>query len=336
MTAQPLLDDAQRRVPRALVEHALILLGRMHHGGAEAAEQAGAALAEWRAASSANAQAASTAEHIWHSTSAHALQDTLALPRSAPQQAMRRRQVIGTLGVAGLATLLAGGARWYWQQPLAQLALSTARGQQRTHRLEDGSVLQLGADTALQATLWRDRRLVALTRGEARFSVEHDAQRPFVVQTPRGRVQVLGTVFHVSLRSSGLHIAVEQGRVAVWSAEHANDDAPPQQILAAGQWLLLGEHEAIASGTASPQAMADWTQGWLVFDNTPLPDAVARWNAYLRQPLRLDDSAPLARLHVSGSYRLTDPQAFVRGLPQMLPVRTLVQADGTVQISMKR
>ena len=41
MTPQPLLDDAQRRAPRALVEHALILLGRMHHGGAEACDPVG-------------------------------------------------------------------------------------------------------------------------------------------------------------------------------------------------------------------------------------------------------------------------------------------------------
>lgn len=336
MTTQPLLTEHQRRAPRALVEHALILLGRMHHGSQGEAQASQEQLAQWRAASPDNARAADAAERIWHGTSATGLQGRLGLPRSAQQQGLRRRQVLGTLGIAGLATLLTGGAHWYWQQPLASVALSTRRAQLLAHTLEDGTQLQLGADTALQATLWRDRRLVNLARGEARFRVEHDARRPFTVQTPRGRVQVLGTVFSVSLRSSGLHIAVEQGRVAVWDRAQQGADAAPLRILGAGEWLLLGEAAQTASGTTRPEAMADWTRGWLLFDNTPLPDAVARWNAYLRTPLRLDDSAQLERLHVSGSYRIADPQAFIHSLPQMLPVRTQAQPDGAVRISARR
>lgn len=336
MNAEPLLTDSQRRAPRALVEHALLLLGRMHHGSHHEAEESRLSLAQWRGQSAANAQAAATAERIWDSTSASGLQEHLQLPRSAQQRQLRRRQFVSTLGIAGLATLLAGGARWYWQQPLTSLALSTGRGQLLTRQLDDGSQLQLGAETALQATLWRDRRLVALERGEARFSVAHDADRPFVVQTPQGRVQVLGTVFTVSLRTSGLHVAVEQGRVAVWSESDPAPDAAPQRVLTAGEWLLLGADGQLTEGSRSPETMADWTRGWLLFDNTPLPDALARWNAYLRAPLLLDASASattLARLRVSGSYRLNDPQAFVKSLPQMLPVRAQIQGDGSVKIT---
>lgn len=336
MNAQPLLNEAQRRAPRALVEHALILLGRMHHGSDVEARDSRISLDQWRAASPDNAHAAETAERIWNSTAATDLQGTLVMPQGAQQQQRaRRRQIVGTLGFAGLAALLAGGTRWYWQQPLATLALSTTRGQQLTRDLADGTQVQLGADTALQITLWRHKRLVHMSHGEARFTVAHDTDRPFVVQTPMGRVQVLGTVFSVSLRPSGLHIAVEQGRVGVWSSTDAQADisTAPQQVLGAGEWLLLGGDAHITQGTTAPQTMADWTRGWLVFDNTPLPDAIARWNAYLRTPLRMNDGAQLANLHVSGSYRIADPQAFVNSLPQMLPVRTSIQHDGTVQIA---
>ena len=65
------------------------------------------------------------------------------------------------------ATLVAGGARWFWRQPVLELALRTSRGQRIAHPLPDGSRLDLAARTAVEVAYFRDRREVRLAGGEA-------------------------------------------------------------------------------------------------------------------------------------------------------------------------
>ncbi len=330
-TAQSLLTADERQAPRALVERALLLVGRIHRGDARAAETAQADLARWRAASPAHAEAAATAQLIWNATSADGLRDQLPLPPSAAQVQRTRRRITGALGVAGLAVLSGLGARWVWRQPQYELALHTGRAQTLARALPDGGAIDLAAHTAVQITYYRDRRHVQLTQGEARFEVAADADRPFTVETPWGRVRVLGTVFTVAARDGRMQVAVAQGRVAVWPGAAAEGSAAPI-TLQAGQAIQadaqgLGPLAAVDVGDVAP-----WRQGWLVFRNTPLPEAVARWNDYLAQPLQLADAARLQHLNLTGSYPLRNPQAFIDSLPTMLPVRVTPVAGGGAEI----
>lgn len=334
----PLLSDEERRSPRALVEHALTLIGRIHRGSPQAAQAAEAELARWRSLSAENSEATATAHRIWNAADAGALRGQLAMPPTAAQERQSRRRVVGLLGVAGFAALAGVGGRWYWQRPVYEAAPRTGQAQTLAHALPDGSTLDLAANTALEVTLYRDRRTVRLVRGEARFAIAHDAQRPFTVATDWGHVRVLGTVFTVSVRDGRMRLAVAEGRVAIWAHTQAAGLAdaeamPPATILQAGEAI---EADAQGLGTRSSVdvgEVADWKQGWLVFRNTRLPEALARWNDYLRQPLRLADDSSLREMRVTGSYRLQDPQAFLNGLAVMLPVRTARNADGTTDIA---
>jgi transmembrane sensor len=329
--AQPLLAEDERRAPRALVEQALTLIGRIHRGSPAAAEAAQAELGRWRALSVGHAEAAATAHRIWNAVDAGALRGQLPMPPSAAQQRQARRRVVGTLGVAALAALAGGGGRWYWQRPVYTAAPQTGLAQTLAHALPDGSMLDLAANTALQVRLYRDRRELQLLRGEARFAVALDAERPFTVMTDWGRVRVLGTVFTLSVREGRMRLAVAEGRVAVWAAGQ-DAAAAADQVLQAGEAIEADARGLGARATVDVGEVADWKQGWLVFRNTRLPEAVARWNDYLRQPLQLADDPALRELRVTGSYRLRDPQAFVGALPVMLPVRTQRLADGTTRI----
>mgnify|MGYP003611567490 CR=1 FL=1 len=329
-TAQPLLKPEERQAPRALVERALMLVGRIHHGDARAAQAAQAELARWRAASPDHAEATATAQLIWNATSAVGLREQVPLPPSAEQLQRRRRRVTGLLGVGALALCSGLGARWYWRQPQYQLALNTGRAQTLARALPDGGAIDLAARTDLQVTYYRDRRTVQLTQGEARFDVAHDADRPFTVQTPWGHVRVLGTAFTVAARNGRMDVAVVQGRVAVWPGALAGASAPI--TLQAGQSIQADQQGLGQATSVDASDVAAWRQGWLVFRNTPLPEAVARWNDYLAQPLHLADAAGLQALRLTGSYPLRNPQAFIESLPVMLPVRVTRVAGGGAEI----
>jgi len=329
------LTEAERRAPRALVEHALLLIGRIHHAGPEAARAAESELQRWRQAAPAHAEAAATAQRIWNATGADALRGDFPLPPTARQERHARRRAMGLLGVTGLLALVGAGGHWHRQRPVYETALRTDQGQTLAHSLPDGSTLDLAARTALQVTYHRDRRAVRLLEGEARFDIAPDAQRPFSVETAWGRVRVLGTVFTVSARAGRMHVAVARGRVAVWAAG-AGANAAPAAILQAGEAIEAGAQGAGQRFAVAVDEVADWKQGWLVFRNTPLHEAVARWNDYLSQPLRLADGAALHNLRVTGSYPLRNPQAFIDSLPSMLPVQVERTGDGGARISARR
>ncbi len=319
------------RASRKLLDYALLLVARQHGGDAATAAFARDEFARWRSTAPAHEMAAQAALRGWAATDARALQDSVPMPARARAEPTRRR-VVATLGVTGLLAALGGTGRWLWQQPLQQLALKTGRGQLLSRPLQDGSQLDLAPLTAARATLYRDRREVTLAEGEIRFNVAHDADKPFVVQTAWGHVRVLGTVFSVDVRQHYMDVAVAEGRVAVWATRQRVSDAPPDEHLSAGQSLRVYADGRLARREVKPEDVAAWRQGWLVFDQTPLPEAVARWNDYLAQPIVLADDAALEALRITGSFRVREPESFVASLPKVLPVGVERVAGGTVRV----
>jgi len=227
------------------------------------------------------------------------------------------------LGVAGLGL----GGPLAWQQWQAwrhqhvqwQARWATPRGQQQRHRLPDGSVLQLDAQSVAQLQFFATRREVLLTQGAAFFEVAADAERPFAVQAADVRVVVLGTRFGVELGtaldgSAQVTVQVESGRVRV-------EPAPGT----AATLLLGGEGLRVDGATATPLAPGDeaapWRHGELVFTDVPLGQALARLRRYA--PFALEASPEAARLPVNGRVRIARAQAWVQALPRAMPVRVL-------------
>jgi transmembrane sensor len=329
---------------RALIEKALLLVGRTYKAAPEVAQAARDELARWRAGSPEQAQAVEAAQRLWDSTDASALQSSVPLPSSQTAAREGRRRTLGMLGAGGVIAVLAGGGRWYWQQPLEQLALSTGRAQQLDRTLADLSELSLAARTTCTVAVYRNRREVRLSEGEVRFKVTHDPDRPFTVMTKWGQVRVLGTTFTVSAREGHMRVAVAQGRVGVWprgdagvsdGASSTGSGSPPI-VLQAGEAIDADAQGLGVRRTLPPDDVGAWRQGWLVFDNTPLSEALARWNDYVPQPFRLRDPTRLRDLRVSGSFPLRDPQAFLQGLPDMLPVRVTHAAGEPITIELRQ
>lgn len=323
---------------RKLFEHALLLVARQHGGAPETAAAAQAELTQWRQANALHEAAAQAALRAWSATEASALRETVARPAagSAHHARRTRRQILAAFGGLGAAVLVAGGARWFWRQPVLELALRTSHGQRIAHPLPDGSRLDLAARTAVEVAYFRDRREVRLAGGEIRCEVAHDPARPFFVNTEWGRVRVLGTVFSVSARDGRMHVAVAQGRVAVWAGQQPEDGRAPDIELGAGNAVDVGAQGLGPRAAVRPGDVGAWRQGWLAFDDTPLPEAVARWNDYLDRPMELADEPALRGLRLTGSFPLRDPATFLASLPSVLPVRVERTGSGAALIRPRR
>jgi transmembrane sensor len=287
---------------------------------------------------------------------------TLHVSVAAPQQRLRpdssgRRAWMIDIGrlfpqtaAAAVAFSALGGAWMGWQRwqgkPTFQKAYVTARGQQLTTSLPDGSSLTLDTATQAEVTLYRDRREVQLTDGQAMFTVQVDAKQPFHVRAGALRITVVGTRFSVRQTRSGLGaghtvIAVEEGRVRVVRVDRSTGDASAKSadapaletpvLLTAGQTVTADGSGRLGPVASLPaKVVAPWREGRVSFDNTPLAQAVAEFERYGNTGLVIRDPA-VAAMPVGGSYGLRQSQGFADALPQVLPVR-LEHRGGVTEI----
>ena len=165
---------------------------------------------------------------------------------------------------AGAVLACAMGARaWsHWlAQPLMVKTCSTARGEQSEVQLDDGSRLWLDGATWLEVRYYPTRREVTLFDGQALFSVEEDATRPFQVRAGPLRATVTGARFAVrhapdAAHHEQVHVAVEQGRVRVGNAMAKSADHAVQ--LTAGQQVWGTAHGVSAVSLLAGADVAPW------------------------------------------------------------------------------
>lgn len=185
--------------------------------------------------------------------------------RSGATRWWRAAAAVVTIGAGTVAVWSAVSGDRH-TMPVREFA--TVAGARSTVTLRDGTRLMLGPATKLRvpADFGAHSRTVELD-GEAVFAVVHDARRPFVVQTARGRVQDVGTTFVVRAytQDSTARVAVAEGEVSVGGASlRANDAAT---VGPSGRLTI--QHEVDVTRDFG------WSNGRLVFEDTPLSDALS-------------------------------------------------------------
>ena len=110
------------------------------------------------------------------------LADAMQHKKQAQQE--KRKNIANVTNKVAAITLvfvmsIFGFQTWQtWQaQPLMQIAKTTEIGQIIEQQLTDGSKITLNANSEVEVTYYRDKRLVKLKRGEAIFEVAKNAER---------------------------------------------------------------------------------------------------------------------------------------------------------------
>ncbi|MEN5229706.1 FecR family protein [Brevundimonas naejangsanensis] len=287
------------------------------------------AFSAWRA-DPANAAAFERLEAVWdaaetlgHTQEIAAFTEE-ARTRGSGASSPPRQRLVGVLkpAIAVGAVVLALGAGaivWRVQQPTVY---STDVGEQRTVQLADGSRVILDTDSRVSVRFTKGRRAVTLESGQARFSVQGDADRPFQVRAGETEVVALGTRFDVRRLGDGARVLLVEGRVAV------RDAAAPDRrwSLAPGQQVVTAAPSPRVAAVDLPAATS-WTTGRLTFEGTPIAVAVAEVNRYTRQPIELRDER-ISSIRVSGAFDAGDIDGFVAALQDLYPLEARRAPDG--------
>ena len=234
-------------------------------------------------------------------------------------------------------TAAAAVALVFWlTRPQVQFEnIATPVAQRQELTLADGTRVELNARTSLQIAIDGNTRRVRLASGEAFFAVHKDATRPFVVETPAGSVRVTGTKFDVRTEAAGLlEVTVLEGKVQARPGDAGGRSATPVE-LTPGDKLSAGPGRVsvqVLSASALEDAVA-WREGQIVFADTPLREALARFARYHGRGFTATPEA--AELRVGGRFSLDDLDGFFAGLEEIKPVKVTRNPDGTVLVGLR-
>lgn len=212
---------------------------------------------------------------------------------------------------------------WLIDPVLQSDQFTTAIGQQTTHTLLDGSVITLNTHTVVRTETRLRSQHIALIQGEASFQVAH-SWRPFMVYANHATIRDIGTVFNVRHIQEGVTVTVTEGAVEV-------STPTARQILTQNQTVTTRHDsiEPVQSITATTAAA--WLQGKLIFDGTPLREAIAEIQRYRQAPIIIQDEKA-ARLRISGEYDIQGVESLIDTLPVGIAVKIQRAPDNTVTI----
>lgn len=310
----PAPDPFETNQAHSTAEQATAWFAKVHSGECSAGERR--AFESWLAGPPSNRREYEQLEAMWKEFDQ--LQPHFAPVSRHPSQTPFFRPAL----LATAAVLLAvGGVVWHRMHDATSVTTyHTAKGEQRTIVLPDASKIAMNTDTRLTVTVSAEARRLVLENGEILIDVAHDETRPFEVLAGDGIIRDIGTRFDVSREQGRFSVAVFDGEVQVTLANQANSNLA-SVILSQGQQVSYAESQGLSTtGRAEEETIAAWRDAKLVFDHTPLSEAVHQINRY--RPGKVVIRAPeLGKLEVSGIFKTDNLDALLAALEDVLPVR---------------
>lgn len=247
----------------------------------------------------------------------------------------RRFAIAHRLAIAAGILILAVGGLFFWmRQPDVY---TTGAGERRVVTLADGSQVALDSRSEVSVQYSAHARELTLTKGQARFDVAHDIERPFSVTADGHKVIATGTSFNVDLFGPSLLVTLIEGRVVVSSTPQLVD---PGQVDTSLARITLDVGEQVVFTPRAPPKVAHvnlgqasaWENGEVMSDNDSLASIVERINRYAQHPVVIGDDQT-AELRISGVFHTGDVEGFVNTIAAYLPVRAEKEADGTTRLT---
>ncbi|NKB44952.1 MAG: DUF4880 domain-containing protein [Alphaproteobacteria bacterium] len=206
----------------------------------------------------------------------------------------------------------------------------TSIGEHKRLTLDDGSIVELGANSQLNVKISDTARQLSLLSGEAFFTVAKDPSRPFTVAAGSGGVVAIGTAFNVKIGAGKVTVSVLEGRVRVLPDLAMNIESVGRDIeveetrdLLTGQDIQFDETGNISRIANVDVGLAtSWRQGRLSFVDKPLDLVIADVNRYSAKTIRLGDNAT-AGLRFTGTVFPDSVPDWIEGLQRALPLRVI-------------
>lgn len=232
-----------------------------------------------------------------------------------------RKKVLKTVQYTAALVFCALGV-WTANPTISTDTYSTRYAENAEYTLADGSRVHLNSNTTLLTRFRLHSRELTLDKGEASFTVKHE-WRPFTVAVDTSKVVDIGTVFNISKWEQSFVTTVLEGEVEL----HTGDQ---QTRLIASQSIVVSGGKAGIPYLAEMDAVTAWYSGKILFNKTPLKDAIASIQRYRKAPIQLDPR--VENMLITGIYDVSKVEQLLDSMDTMFPVKVTRSHDGEINI----
>jgi transmembrane sensor len=243
--------------------------------------------------------------------------DDFILAQARPN---RRRMMVGAIAASLVAAVSVG----VWTQMPQPYDVMTGPGQREIVALPDGSQITVNGNTKI-ALDHKKPRYARLERGEALFTVVHDDDNPFIVDTGRVRLVDAGTEFNVMRSDEALDVAVSEGLV-IYNPDRENVRLPAGKRL----YRSATQNRVTVSDIVIEQ-VGSWRTGRLSFADATMGEVAQALDRNLAVGIAI--SPDIAEQRFSGVIQLDDrePQN-IDPIAAVLGLRAQKQEKGWILI----
>jgi transmembrane sensor len=233
-----------------------------------------------------------------------------------------RRQFSGKRATTVLSLLLVMSASPFFWSWINTQNYHTAKGEQASIALSDGSQIELNTDTELSVQYTDNTRNVKLQHGEALFTVVHNNTKPFTVTAANGVIKDIGTRFNVYQQAAKVSVTVLEGEVSVTT----DNNATPRNVKPNQQLSYDNNGQLTPVTSVDAKVATAWQNKQLVFKAQPLSIVIEQLARYHEVSLQIADPR-LQALKVSGSFPSDDLHTALNTIASALPIK--ITSTGT-------
>jgi len=235
-----------------------------------------------------------------------------ALLLVSPQSSLENKKEVGmslwmvSTAVAVFLLLLVSGLYWVHLQEERKLfgqyhTLQVPAGQRINLILADNTNVWLNANSIFRyPTAFAKKERTVYLEGEAYFEVSKNKEKPFIVKTNEGDINVTGTSFNVKVRSEHqiFETSLFEGSVDIYDNHRKKVSLKPNQrsVFENGQLV-------VSQITDYDQFL--WRKGLIAFNNKSLEDILGTLSAYFDVQIRIEAQS-LPEHTYTGKFRQSD------------------------------
>lgn len=237
------------------------------------------------------------------------------------QDRHHRKKTVKTLQYTVALVFCAFGL-WTINPTISSHTYTTNYAENQQFSLADGSRVHLNSNSTLLTNFRLHSREMMLDKGEASFTVSHGL-RPFSVAVNNSTVVDIGTIFNISKWEETFVATVLEGEVEVHSGSQLNR-------LTSGQAIEVSGSETGAPYPANMDMVTAWQAGKIIFNQTPLKEAIASIQRYREAPIHLDQR--VENLRMTGIYDVNKIEPLLDSMDAMFPVKVTRFNEGEINI----
>lgn len=206
-------------------------------------------------------------------------------PKAKLQVTFSRSRILAYAAVIGLF-ILSGIVLFKFNSNSKTLLLVsnnvTIAGEMKELKLADGSIIAMNGASNVSYELKADQRKIKL-KGQAHFEVAPNKYAPFIIETDKGTITVLGTGFDViAYPNKELSVSVNHGKVSV-------ENTSKKVILTKGMSAKTNGNELTA--VAMDSTTVQWRGQFLTFNEANVTSVVETLENKYNVSLKIEDNS---------------------------------------------